>query len=69
MMPVLGKPILDYQITMLAHMASQMFGLKPPYHHIQDYFGDGEAHNIRIHYYVEPKPLGTVGGVKALKNT
>lgn len=69
MMPVLGKPILDYQITMLAEhgFTDVWLIVNHLYHHIQDYFGDGEAHNIRIHYYVEPKPLGTVGGVKALE--
>ena len=32
---------------------------------IQDYFGDGPAWGMELHYFVEQGPLGTAGGVKA----
>ena len=31
---------------------------------IIDYFGDGSAFDVSLHYYVEEMPLGTAGGVK-----
>ena len=69
MMPVLGKPILEYQINLLKdHGFTDVWLIvNHLYHHIEDHFGKGEAFGIRIHYYVEPTPLGTVGGVKALQ--
>ena len=69
MMPVLGKPILEYQINLLKdHGFTDVWLIvNHLYHHIEDHFGKGEDFGIRIHYYVEPTPLGTVGGVKALQ--
>lgn len=69
MMPVLGKPILEYQINLLKNhgFTDVWLIVNHLYHHIEDHFGKGEAFGIRIHYYVEPTPLGTVGGVKALQ--
>ena len=31
---------------------------------IESYFGDGEAHGVKMHYVVEDTPLGTAGAVK-----
>ena len=31
---------------------------------IQDHFGDGSAHGVRIEYCLEDQPLGTAGSVK-----
>ena len=69
MMPVLGKPLLEYQIELLAaHGFKQVWLIVGHLHeYIQEHFGHGENHGIRIDYYIEPKPLGTVGGVKALE--
>ena len=53
MMPVLGKPILEYQINLLKeHTALPMFWLivNHLYHHIEDHFGNGESFGINIHY-------------------
>ena len=69
MMPVLGKPILEYQINLLKEhgFTDVWLIVNHLYHHIEDHFGNGERFDINIHYYVEPSPLGTVGGVKALE--
>ena len=37
------------------------------YEHIESYFSDGKDFGVDIKYYVEEKPLGTVGGVKAIE--
>lgn len=31
---------------------------------IRDYFGDGEAFGVNLHYFEEMSPLGTAGSVK-----
>lgn len=69
MMPVLGKPLLQYQIEMLAaHGITTVWVLV---NHLKDsifeHFGDGSAFGVNIQYYVEETPLGTVGGVKAIE--
>jgi len=70
MMPVLGKPILEYQINLLKeHEFTDVWLIvNHLYNHIEEYFGNGENFGINIHYFIEPKPLGTVGGVKALES-
>lgn len=34
---------------------------------IRDYFGDGSKYGIKIHYYLEKKPLGTMGPLTVMK--
>jgi D,D-heptose 1,7-bisphosphate phosphatase len=69
MMPVLDKPILEYQINLLAKHGFKKVWLIVNHMHeqISSYFGDGSPWGLSIKYYIEPKPLGTVGGVKALE--
>lgn len=69
MMPVLGKPLLAYQIDLLkAYGFSKVWLIvNHMYEHIETYFANGEAFGIEINYYVEEMPLGTVGGVKAIE--
>ena len=69
MMPVLGKPLLAYQIDLLkAHGFTTVWLLvNHMYEHIESYFSDGKDFGVDIKYYVEEKPLGTVGGVKAIE--
>lgn len=69
MMPLLGKPLLQYQIELLKDHGFKTVWLivNHLYEHIENHFGDGADFGISIQYYVEPKPLGTVGGVKALE--
>ena len=69
MMPVLGKPLLAYQIDLLkAHGITTVWLIvNHMYEHIESYFSDGKDFGVDIKYYVEEKPLGTVGGVKAIE--
>ena len=71
MMPILGKPILQYQVELLKKHGFEKvwFIVNHLYEHIESHFGHGENFEIDIEYYVEPAPLGTVGGVKALQST
>ena len=70
MMPILGKPILQYQVELLKKHGFKKvwFIVNHLYEHIESHFGHGENFGIDIEYYVEPAPLGTVGGVKALQS-
>ncbi len=69
MMPVLDKPLLQYQIELLAeHGFTKVWLIVGHLHEqIQEYFGNGSSFGIDIQYYIEEMPLGTVGGVKALE--
>jgi len=68
MVPVAGKPILQWQleclreqgvsniILVIGHLGSK----------IQEYFQDGSRFGVRIRYIVEPMPLGTAGALSML---
>lgn len=70
MMPVLDKPILQYQIELLVEYGFKRVWLVVGHLHeqIQAHFQDGAPFGISIKYYVEETPLGTVGGLKAIEN-
>ena len=69
MMPLLDKPLLQYQIELLAeHGFTNVWLIVGHLHEqIQEYFGNGSRFGIDIQYFIEEMPLGTVGGVKALE--
>ena len=71
MMPLLDKPLLQYQIELLAeHGFTNVWLIVGHLHEqIQEYFGDGSRFGIDIQYFIEEMPLGTVGGVKAVSYT
>lgn len=70
MLPIHGKPFLEYQIEMLraqgiadiilcvGHLAEQ----------IECYFGDGRRFGVRIRYSFEHRPMGTAGALKMAKD-
>lgn len=68
MIEIAGKPILLHQIELCKRYGVHTFYfiVNHLYEPIKAYFGDGTALGIQIHYYIEPQPLGTVGGVKAI---
>ncbi len=70
MMPVLGKPLLQYQIELLVRYGFEKVWLVVGHlhEHIVDYFKDGSDFGIEIDYFIEEVPLGTTGGVKALED-
>ncbi len=66
MVPVNGRPILEYQvlwlrsqgvthIVMLCHYKAEV---------VQEHFGDGSRFGVHITYTVEPEPLGRGGALR-----
>ena len=71
MIPIAGKPILEWQINCLRSQGLKDIILVIGYlgHVIKDYFGDGSRFGVNISYFVEDKPLGTAGALfKMLDN-
>ena len=70
MIPILGKPILEYQIDCLRHQGYDDIILVVGHlgHVVKDYFGDGSAFGVRIEYVTETEPLGTAGALFLLKD-
>ncbi len=67
MLPVVNRPFLEHVIDHLkAHGFEDIVLLVCHLHEvIQDHFGDGQAHGVRLTYVVEEQgPLGTAGAVK-----
>ena len=69
MIPVDGKPILEYQITCLAKQGYKdiilVIGYKGEV--IEQYFGTGDDFGVCIEYIKEESPLGTAGALYYLK--
>ena len=65
MIPVCGKPILEWQIENLK--ASGFTDIVLVIGHlgevIKDYFGDGSRGDVTISYFIETQPLGTAGAL------
>jgi len=66
MVPLLGKPILEYQIEWLRAGGVTDVIVACGYLHevIEEYFRDGSKWNVRLHYSVEDEPLGRGGAIK-----
>jgi NDP-sugar pyrophosphorylase family protein len=66
MIPVAGRPILEYQIRWLAGQGVSdvilLCGYKAEV--IQKHFGDGSRFGLRAHYSLEEEPLGRGGALK-----
>src|ERR1700694_2646775 len=64
--PVAGKPVMELIVDLLKEHGFDE--IVSTLHYLADeieaYFGDGEAHGIKMHYVVEDTPLGTAGAVK-----
>ena len=65
MIPICGKPILEWQIENLKACGLTDITLVVGYlgNVIQEYFGDGSKFDITINYFVEDAPLGTAGAL------
>ena len=65
MIPIAGKPILEWQIECLKSQGLTDITLVIGYlgHVIQEYFGDGTKFGVKIDYFVEDRPLGTAGAL------
>ena len=70
MFPILGKPILAYQIESL--LRSDVREIVLIVGHLKDaikqHFGDGSAFGVSIRYIEETEPLGTAGALYYLKD-
>ncbi|MEX0786274.1 MAG: nucleotidyltransferase family protein [Dehalococcoidia bacterium] len=66
MLPVLGKPILEYQVEWLREsgVTDIIIACGHLAHVIQDYFGDGSRVGVPIRYSLEEEPLGRGGALK-----
>jgi NDP-sugar pyrophosphorylase family protein len=67
MLPLHGKPILEYTIDLCRRYGIKDIGISIHYHgeQIKRYFGNGDKFGVRIVYLEEDVPLGT-GGVLRL---
>jgi len=65
MIPVMGKPYLEYQLKYLKSYDITNILLCVGYlgEMIQSHFGDGQARDMSIRYSFEKKPLGTGGAL------
>lgn len=65
MIPVLGKPILEYQIENLKRSGITQITIGIGYlgHFIREYFGNGSRWGVDINYFEETVPLGTAGAL------
>lgn len=70
MIPILDKPILEYEIQCLERQGYRDIILVVGHlgHKIQDYFRDGSPFGVSISYVVEKEPLGTAGALFYLKS-
>lgn len=70
MVPIANRPVLEYTLENLKRHGIQevVLNLHNHPHLIQDYFKDGSAWGLKIHYSMEPELLGTAGGVKKVES-
>ena len=79
MIPILGKPVLEYLIEHLARHGVKQIMINVAYHHwkIENYFGDGHRWGVEIGYSYEgkrehgeivPKPMGSAGGMRRIQD-
>ena len=66
MVPLAGKPILEYQVEWLREGGVTDIVLACGYLHeaLEEYFGDGSRWGVRMQYSVESQPLGRGGALK-----
>jgi mannose-1-phosphate guanylyltransferase len=79
MVPILGKPVMEYLIEHMARHGISEIMVNVAYHHlkIEQYFGDGHRWGVQIGYSYEgarehgevvPKPQGSAGGMRRIQD-
>lgn len=70
MIPINGKPILEYEVDMAKRYGYTDFLFIIGYmgDQIENYFGNGEKWGVSIEYFKEAQPLGTAGALGFLKD-
>jgi mannose-1-phosphate guanylyltransferase len=78
MIPILGKPVMEYLVEHLAKYGVDEIMVNVSYLHqkIEEYFGEGQRFGVQIGYSFEgymqdgkviPQPLGSAGGLKKIQ--
>ncbi|MBN2614020.1 MAG: HAD-IIIA family hydrolase [Bacteroidales bacterium] len=69
MLRIGGESILEHQINLLIKYQVDEIIILVNYLKdiIMNHFGDGSTYNLRIRYFEETEPLGTVGGIKEVE--
>ena len=79
MVPILGKPLMEYLIEHLARHGIKEIMVNVAWHHqkIEEYFGDGHRWGVEIGYSYEgirdhgdilPRPMGSAGGMRRIQD-
>ena len=70
MIPLCGKPLLEWQIEGLRAQGCTDLVLVVGHlsEAITSYFGKGERHGVSIRYLIEEEPLGTAGALYWLRD-
>ena len=79
MIPILGKPVMEYLIEHLASFGIREIMVNVSHHHerIENYFGNGHRWGVEIGYSYEgardhgdivPRPLGSAGGMRKIQD-
>jgi len=79
MVPILGKPVMEYLVEHMARHGVKQIMVNVAYHHrkIEEYFGDGHRWGVEIGYSYEgelehgevvPRPLGSAGGMRRIQD-
>ena len=79
MVPILGKPVMEYLIEHLAKYGVTEIMVNVAFHNekIEQYFGDGHRWGVQIGYSYEgvrshgdivPKPIGSAGGMRKIQD-
>ncbi len=79
MIPILGKPVMEYLIEHLASFDIREIMVNVSHHHerIENYFGNGHRWGVEIGYSYEgvrdhgdiiPRPLGSAGGMRKIQD-
>jgi mannose-1-phosphate guanylyltransferase len=79
MVPILGKPVMEYLIEHMARHGVKQIMVNVAYHHrkIEEYFGDGSRWGVDIGYVYEgvldhgeivPRPRGSAGGMRFIQD-
>lgn len=79
MVPILGKPVMEYQVELMARHGVCQIMVNVAYHHrkIEEYFGDGSRWGVEIGYSYEgvldhgdilPCPRGSAGGMRYIQD-
>lgn len=80
MIPILGKPVMEYLIELMARHGIREIMVNVAWHHrkIEEYFGDGRRWGVAIGYSYEGalehgdivhRPKGSAGGMRYIQDT